>query len=203
MSSERRSRYKSEPMMTARKPSGIEMRPGLRRSNAGFSKPTIEVRLRTRVVDGARMEAIVTAARPTDGELRSGTRRRRRPLLARQRRANQRTMDRTLLDVVFSRVVFSRVVSERVIERASIAHPAEPASRLYADTGTTTWRASETSDGSAIVYERGVEGAREIWVKHTRSGRQERLCHFREDLCHVAADLCHVASTPPGRPGLN
>jgi hypothetical protein len=70
-------------------------------------------------------------------------------------------------------VVFSRLVVERVIERASIANPAEPAARLYADTGTSTWRASETSDGSVIVFERDVEGAREIWAKHTRSGRQE------------------------------
>ena len=44
MSSERLSRYSSEPRITARKPSGIEMRPGLRRSNAGFSRPTIDVR---------------------------------------------------------------------------------------------------------------------------------------------------------------
>jgi len=70
-------------------------------------------------------------------------------------------------------IVFSRIVSERVIERASITNLTEPAARLYADTGTTTWRASETSDGSLIVFERGVEGAREIWVKQTRSGRQE------------------------------
>jgi Tol biopolymer transport system component len=70
-------------------------------------------------------------------------------------------------------IVFSRLVAERVIERASITKLTEPAARLYADSGTSTWRASETSDGSLIVFERGVEGAREIWVKHTRSGRQE------------------------------
>jgi len=70
-------------------------------------------------------------------------------------------------------VVFARLVAERVIERAPIANPAEPAARLYADTGTSTWRASQTADGSIIVFERDVEGAREIWIKHTRSGRQE------------------------------
>ena len=70
-------------------------------------------------------------------------------------------------------IAFARVVSERVIERASIANVTDTPARLYADTGTTTWRVSETSDGSVIVFERVVDGAREIWTKHTRSGRQE------------------------------
>jgi hypothetical protein len=95
-------------------------------------------------------------------------------------------------------IVFSRLVSERVIERASIGNPAEPAVRLYADTGTSTWRASETSDGSLIVFERAVEGAREIWAKHTRSGRQElvtRVPGGAEVNATISADGARIAYT--------
>ena len=72
-------------------------------------------------------------------------------------------------------IVFARLVSERVIERASVTHASEPAARLYADTGTTTWRASETSDGNLIVFERSLVDARELWTKNTQSGRQELI----------------------------
>src|SRR5205823_3665302 len=44
-------------------------------------------------------------------------------------------------------VVFARLVTQRAVERASLTKPTEPAVRLYADTGSTTWRASETIDG--------------------------------------------------------
>jgi serine/threonine protein kinase/Tol biopolymer transport system component len=70
-------------------------------------------------------------------------------------------------------IVFARLVVERVIERASLTNTSEPPARMYADTGSNTWRASETSDGSLIVFERTVGTAREIWTKNTHSGRQE------------------------------
>ena len=70
-------------------------------------------------------------------------------------------------------VVFARLVTQRAVERASLMNPAEPVVRLYVDSGSNTWRASETADGSIIVFEREVTEAREIWIKDTRSGRQE------------------------------
>jgi dipeptidyl aminopeptidase/acylaminoacyl peptidase len=70
-------------------------------------------------------------------------------------------------------VVFARLVTQRVVERASLTNPTETAMRLYADTGSSARRASGTNDGSIIVFEREVGAAREIWIKNTRSGRQE------------------------------
>jgi hypothetical protein len=70
-------------------------------------------------------------------------------------------------------IVFAAFVSQRTIERASLTNPAEPAVRLYIDSGSQTWRASGTPDGSTIVFERGVGASREIWIKNTVSGRQE------------------------------
>ncbi len=70
-------------------------------------------------------------------------------------------------------VIFARLVTQRAVERASLTSPTEPAMRLYADAGSSTWRASGTNDGSIIVFEREVGAAREIWIKNTRSGRQE------------------------------
>jgi Tol biopolymer transport system component len=72
-------------------------------------------------------------------------------------------------------VVFARLVTQRAVERASLTNPTETAMRLYADTGSSTWRASGTNDGSIIVFEREVGAAREIWIKNTRSGRQELI----------------------------
>jgi hypothetical protein len=70
-------------------------------------------------------------------------------------------------------VTFARLVIQRQVERASLVDPLEPVTRLYADSGSTTWRASGTSDGSLIVFERAVGAAREIWTKDTSSGRQD------------------------------
>src|SRR5207237_152870 len=86
----------------------------------------------------------------------------------------------------------------RAVERASLTKPTEPAVRLYADTGSTTWRASETIDGSAIVVEREVGPAREIWLKNTRSGRQELVVRVptRDPLnATVSSDGSRIAYT--------
>ena len=70
-------------------------------------------------------------------------------------------------------VVFARVVNQRAVRRASLTNPIEPVTQLYADSASNMWRASGTTDGSIIVFEREVGAAREIWIKNTRSGRQE------------------------------
>jgi len=72
-------------------------------------------------------------------------------------------------------IFFARSVAQRIVERASLSKVAEEPARLYADSGSTTWRASTTSDGSLIVVEREVGDSREIWAKHLQSGRQELI----------------------------
>ena len=72
-------------------------------------------------------------------------------------------------------IIFARSVAQRVVQRASLSSVAEAPARLYADSGSTTWRASTTSDGSLIVVEREVGDSREIWTKHLPSGRQELI----------------------------
>ena len=69
-------------------------------------------------------------------------------------------------------LVFARLEVLRAVERASLSNPTEPATRLYADTSSNTFRTSGTTDGSTIVFEREVGAAREIWIKHIPSGRQ-------------------------------
>jgi eukaryotic-like serine/threonine-protein kinase len=70
-------------------------------------------------------------------------------------------------------IVFARIVAERLIEGASLNNVTEAPTRLYADSGSTTWRASTTTNGSLIVLERQVGDSREIWTKNIQSGRQE------------------------------
>jgi hypothetical protein len=95
-------------------------------------------------------------------------------------------------------IVFARVVSERVIERASLIKASEPAARLYADTGTTPWRASETPDGNLIVFERSLAEAHEIWTKNTQSGRQELIARVATSgplNATISADAARIAYT--------
>ena len=95
-------------------------------------------------------------------------------------------------------VVFARLVTQRAVERASLTNPTEPVMRLYADTGSSTWRASGTNDGSIIVFEREVGAAREIWTKNTRSGRQEMVIRVptRDPLnATVSPDGARIAYT--------
>jgi eukaryotic-like serine/threonine-protein kinase len=72
-------------------------------------------------------------------------------------------------------IVFARIVAQRLVERASLSNVGEQPARLYADSESTAWRASTTSDGSLIVIEREVGDSREIWTKNIRSGRQELI----------------------------
>jgi Tol biopolymer transport system component len=74
-------------------------------------------------------------------------------------------------------IVFARTVTQRVVERASLSKAAEEPARFYADSESTSRRASTTSDGSLIVVEREVGDSHEIWTKHLQSGRQELIVH--------------------------
>jgi Tol biopolymer transport system component len=95
-------------------------------------------------------------------------------------------------------VIFARLVTQRAVERASLTNPTEPAMRLYADAGSSMWRASGTNDGSIIVFEREVGAAREIWIKNTRSGRQELVVRVptRDQVnATVSSDGARIAYT--------
>jgi eukaryotic-like serine/threonine-protein kinase len=74
-------------------------------------------------------------------------------------------------------VVFAISDRERVIERVALddTATARAPSVLYADNRPIAERASETSDGSLIVFERGFPGYREIWQKNLRSTQQEMI----------------------------
>jgi Tol biopolymer transport system component/predicted Ser/Thr protein kinase len=72
-------------------------------------------------------------------------------------------------------IVFARMVTERAVERASLTNVTEPVARLHSDGEPSTRRASETADGSRIVFERGAGGSREIWLKETTTGHQEMV----------------------------
>jgi Tol biopolymer transport system component len=78
-------------------------------------------------------------------------------------------------------IVFARMVTERTVERASLTNVTEPVARLYSDGEPTTHRASGTADGSRIVFERGADGAREIWVKDATTGHQEMVIRVATD----------------------
>ncbi len=73
------------------------------------------------------------------------------------------------------RIVFAETTTDRIVERAPLANASspEPATRLYTDSRPNFARASETRDGSVIVFERGLGRTREIWKKDLRSGSQQ------------------------------
>jgi serine/threonine protein kinase len=103
-------------------------------------------------------------------------------------------------------IVFARSVAQRVVERASLSKAAEEPARLYADTGSTSWRASTTSDGSLIVLEREVGDSREIWTKHLQSGRQQlivRVPAAGPTNAVVSQDGARIAYTQAGTAATN
>jgi hypothetical protein len=80
-------------------------------------------------------------------------------------------------------VVFAVTHSQRVIERAPLASDAEDQAptRLYVDNRSVALRASETGDGQTLVFDQGYEEYREIWLRDTRTGRQEMLLRVNTD----------------------
>jgi Tol biopolymer transport system component len=77
-------------------------------------------------------------------------------------------------------IVFAMPATERVIERLPLNSPA-PAIRLYADGQEHNFRASQTSDGNTIVFERASGTQREIWQKNIRSGEQQIIQAVKSD----------------------
>ena len=74
-------------------------------------------------------------------------------------------------------IVFSVTHSQRAVERISLdptVSDPRPAS-LYADNRDTALRASATADGRTLVFDRGFDTYREIWVRDVASGRQQMV----------------------------
>ena len=74
-------------------------------------------------------------------------------------------------------VVFAVTNNQRVIGRVPLgqATDTEPPLRLYADNRRNTGRASETADGSMIVFEQGFPKYQEIWMKNLRTQKQQMV----------------------------
>ena len=70
------------------------------------------------------------------------------------------------------RVVFADATRERAVQRARLTS-VEPSVTLYTDSRSIPARASETRDGSTIVFERESGRSREIWKKDLRTGAQQ------------------------------
>jgi len=72
-------------------------------------------------------------------------------------------------------IVFAETTTQRIIERAPLGTvPAtDPPIELYADGSGTGGRASQTRDGSTIIFERRWGQRDEIWRKALPSGQQE------------------------------
>ena len=88
------------------------------------------------------------------------------------------------------------------MERASLDEPGGARHAALCRYRLNTWRASETNDGSIIVFEREVGAAREIWIKNTRSGRQELVIRVptRDRVnATVSSDGARIAYTQDSR----
>jgi hypothetical protein len=97
-------------------------------------------------------------------------------------------------------VVFAVLHNQRVIERAPLSSGAgeQPPTRLYADNRSVALRASETGDGSTIVFEQGFEKYLEIWMRDTRTGRQHMAARVMTGFtvsATVSSDGARVAYT--------
>jgi hypothetical protein len=96
-------------------------------------------------------------------------------------------------------IVFTAYADQRVIERAPV--PSGPSTTLYADSRSDNGRATQTRDGSQIVFERGLTHSREIWVKDVRTGRQRMVLHLddpRQVDATVSPDGARIAYTAKG-----
>ena len=81
-------------------------------------------------------------------------------------------------------IVFAATTAHRVIGRAPIAAVGDPAPavRLYEDVRDTGGRASQTADGSRIVFERSLPDGREIWLKSLSTGQEQLIASVREPM---------------------
>ena len=81
-------------------------------------------------------------------------------------------------------IVFAATTVHRVIDRAPISTVGDPAPavRLYEDVRDTGGRASQTADGSRIVFERSLPDRREIWLKSLSTGQEQLIADVREPL---------------------
>jgi Tol biopolymer transport system component len=106
-------------------------------------------------------------------------------------------------------VVFASLRGLRVVERVRLEPGAadQPPLTLHRDGAQVTTRASQTRDGSVIVFERGLPPRREVWLKDLRAQKQTLLLRVPPSRIQVsptiAADASRVAYTQfnpgPGR----
>ena len=80
------------------------------------------------------------------------------------------------------RIVFAAGGVYRVIGRAPIsaASKAPTAIELHRDAQESGGRASQTADGSRIVFERSLADSREIWLKSPDDGREQIIARVKE-----------------------
>jgi dipeptidyl aminopeptidase/acylaminoacyl peptidase len=71
-------------------------------------------------------------------------------------------------------IFFTALTEQRVIDRAPLENGPPPAT-LYADSRSDYGRATQTRDGTRIVFERGLTRTREIWMKDVRTGQQRMV----------------------------
>jgi eukaryotic-like serine/threonine-protein kinase len=103
-------------------------------------------------------------------------------------------------------VVFAVTHSQRVVERVTLGPGAEEhlPTRLYVDNRSVALRAGVTADGSTLVVDQGYEDYREIWLRDTRTGRQQMLLRVTTGFPvspTISADGARVAYTVATLPG--
>jgi Tol biopolymer transport system component len=73
------------------------------------------------------------------------------------------------------RIVFAVAQNRRVIERAALDEAVRAPEQLYSDNRDFALRASQTADGTRIVFDQGFEAYREIWMRNVLSGDQQLI----------------------------
>jgi serine/threonine protein kinase len=72
-------------------------------------------------------------------------------------------------------IVFASTTGERIIERDVIDSPLPRRSTVFRDAVRDARRASQSDDGTIVVFERPVLGGAEIWRRNTRTGEQAMI----------------------------
>jgi serine/threonine protein kinase len=93
-------------------------------------------------------------------------------------------------------VIFTARTEQRIIDRVSLSG-GEPVT-LYEDSRSDFGRATQTRDGTKIVFERGLARTREIWMKEIATGRQRMVLQLddpREVDANVSPNGSRIAYT--------
>jgi hypothetical protein len=93
-------------------------------------------------------------------------------------------------------IIFTARTEQRTIDRVSL-RGGEPVT-LYEDSRSDFGRATQTRDGTQIVFERGLTRTREIWIKEIATGRQRMVLQLddpREVDANVSPNGTRIAYT--------